>query len=119
MIEDDFHPNIVKAWQIDNDAELIFNFNDKKNLKECIEMGLGAEDIAYLVNRCRENNTLTHFFSYDGLNLHIFSKAEIGGDIDRQIEQIAYNVLKYPYKDVYADLYKEFVVPMIEQQLKN
>ena len=37
--------------------------------------------------------------------------------ISKQIDNIAYNILKYPYKEVYADLYKEFVVPMIEQQI--
>jgi hypothetical protein len=36
--------------------------------------------------------------------------------ISKQIENIAYNILKYPYKNVYGELYREFVVPMIEQQ---
>jgi hypothetical protein len=50
--------------------------------------------------------------------LHILSKADVCKAISKQIENIAYNTLKYPYKDAYAELYREFVVPMIEQQMQ-
>jgi len=43
-------------------------------------------------------------------------KADVTKAISKQIEQIALNTLKYPYKDAYAELYREFVVPMIEGQ---
>ena len=131
FVNNDFHPLIAKAWQedirylivngMDGDNEQIYNFNDKEDLKECIDMGLDAEDIAYLVNQNRDNNDNTCFFTYCNTKqmygLHILSKADVITAISRQIENIAYNILKYPYKEVYAELYREFVVPMIEQQI--
>ena len=131
FVNNDFHPLIAKAWQedirylivngMDGDNEQIYNFNDKEDLKECIDMGLDAEDIAYLVNQHRDNNDNTCFFTYCNTKqmygLHILSKADVITAISKQIENIAYNILKYPYKEVYAELYREFVVPMIEQQI--
>ena len=97
-------------------------YEHKEDLKECIDMGLDAEDIAYLVNQYRDNKDNTQFFTYCNTQqmygLHILSKADVTKAISKQIEQIAYNTLKYPYKDAYAELYREFVVPMIEQQMQ-
>ena len=127
----EFHPLIAKAWKddirylivngMDGENEQIYDFNDKNDLKECIDMGLNAEDIAYLVNQYRKNNDNTCFFTYINTKqmygLHILSKSDVLNSISKQIENIAYNILKYPYNEVYANLYKEFVVPMIEQQI--
>ena len=128
----DFHPNIIKAWKEDirylihngmeGDNEQIYDFNNKEDLKECIDMGLDAEDIAYLVKQYREDKDNTQFFTYCNIQhmfgLHILCKQDVVNAIEKQIEQIAYNTLKYPYKGAYAELYREFVVPMIEQQVK-
>lgn len=128
--ECDFHPNIIKAWKedirylihndIESENEQIYDFKNKEDLKECIDMGLDAEDIAYLVKQYREDKNNTQFFIYCNTpqmyGLHILSKADVTKAISKQIEQIAYNTLKYPYKDAYAELYREFVVPMIEAQ---
>lgn len=125
--ENDFHPNIVKAWKegirylihngIEGDNEQIYDFKDKEDLKECIDMGLDAEDIAYLVNQYRDDKSNTQFFTYCNTRqmygLHILSRTDVCKAIQEHIENIAYNTLKYPYKDVYAELYREFVVPMI------
>lgn len=129
IVSGDFHPNIINAWKedirflihngIESENERIYDFNNKEDLKECIDMGMDAEDIAYLVNQYRDNKDNTQFFTYDyclANGLHILSKADVTSAISKQIEQIAYNTLKYPYKDAYAELYREFVVPMIEQQ---
>ena len=126
--EYDFHPNIVKAWKEDirylihngmeGENEQIYDFNNKEDLKECIDMGMDAEDIAYLVNRYRDDKDKTHFFAYNNVSWHLLSKADVCKAISKQIENIAYNTLKYPYKDAYAELYREFVVPMIEQQMQ-
>ena len=129
IVSGDFHPNIINAWKedirylihngIESENEQIYDFNNKEDLKECIDMGMDAEDIAYLVNQYRDNKDNTQFFTYDyclANGLHILSKADVTKAISKQIEQIAYNTLKYPYKDAYAELYREFVVPMIEQQ---
>lgn len=130
FIDNDFHPIIAKAWKediryiiqngIECENEQIYDFKDKEDLKKCIDMGLDAEDIAYLVNQCRDDKDNTQFFTYCNTQqmygLHILSKGDVTKAISKQIEQIAYNILKYPYKDVYAELYCEFVVPMIEQQ---
>lgn len=127
FVNNDFHPMIAKAWKEDiryinqnSIKEQIYDFKDKEDLKECIDMGLDAEDIAYLVNQCRDDKDNTQFFTYCNTQqmygLHILSKADVTKAISKQIEQIAYNILKYPYKDVYAELYREFVVPMIEGQ---
>lgn len=126
FVNNDFHPMIAKAWKEDiryinqnSIKEQIYDFKDKEDLKECIDMGLDAEDIAYLVNQCRDNKDNTQFFTYDYClagGLHILSKADVTKAISKEIEHIAYNTLKYPYKDVYAELYREFVVPMIEGQ---
>jgi hypothetical protein len=127
----DFHPLIIKAWKediryliingIESENEQIYNFSDKDDLKECIDMGLDAEDIAYLVHTYTENIDNTKFFTYCNNNnmygLHILCTQDVINAIDKQIENIAYNTLKYPYKDAYAELYREFVVPMIENQL--
>ena len=132
FIDNDIHPTIAKAWKediryliyngIESENEQIYDFKDKEDLKECIDMGLDAEDIAYLVNQCRNDKDNTQFFTYCNTQqmygLHILSKADVTKAISKQIEQIAYNTLKYPYKDAYAELYCEFVVPMIEQQVK-
>ena len=120
-----FHPLIFKAYQnlVENDIEyddlIPYNFNNKEDLKKCIDMGMDAEDIAYLVNQYRENKDNTQFFTYSNgiiYGLHILCKQDVVNAIEKQIENIAYNTLKYPYKDAYAELYREFVVPMIEQQ---
>jgi hypothetical protein len=129
LVDGKFHPNIAKAWQEDmrylveeggeSDMEMIYDFNCKEDLKECIDMGLDAEDIAYLVNQYRDNEDNTQFFQYcNGIlyGLHILSKQDVLNAISKQIENIAYNTLKYPYKGVYAELYREFVVHMIECQ---
>ena len=127
-----FHPNIIKAWKEDirylihngmeGENEQIYDFNNKEDLKECIDMGLDAEDIAYLVSRYREDKDNTQFFTYTNtqqmFGLHILCKQDVVNAIEKQIEQIAYNTLKYPYKGAYAELYREFVVPMLEQQVK-
>ena len=131
FVDNDFHPLIVKAWQkdiryliyndIESDNERIYDIKDKEDLKECIDMGLDAEDIAYLVNRCREDKDNTQFFTYCNTKqmygLHILSKGDVTKAISKQIENIAKNILLYPYKEVYADLYREFVVPMIKEQM--
>lgn len=125
-----FHPLIVKAYQeelknlVENGMEyddlILYNFNDKEDLKECIDMGMDAEDIAYLVFQYRDNKENTHFFNYINTNnsftFHILTKQEVENAISKQIENIAYNVLRFPYRDVYGELYKEFVVPMIDNQ---
>jgi hypothetical protein len=122
-----FHRNIVEAWKDDiryliyngmeGKEEQIYDFNNKEDLKECLDMGMEAEDIAYLVNQYRDNDDNTQFFTYSNgitYGLHILSKQDVYNAIEKQIEQIAYNTLKYPYKGAYAELYREFVVPMIE-----
>ena len=124
----EFHPHITNAWKddvryfvengIEYDNEQIYDFNNKEDLKECIDKGMDAEDIAYLVNRYREDKNNTQFFTNNGVSWHILCKQDVINAIAKQIEQIAYNTLKYPYKGTYAELYREFVVPMIEQQMK-
>jgi hypothetical protein len=130
IVNNEFHPNISKAWQedirylivngIECNNEQIYNFNNKEDLKECIDMGMDAEDIAYLVNQYRDNKDNTQFFTYCNTKqmygLHILTKQDVVNAISKQIENITYNILKYPYKNVYGELYREFVVPMIEQQ---
>lgn len=129
FVDNDFHPMIAKAWKediryliyngIESENEQIYDFNNKEDLKACIDNGMDAEDIAYLVNKYREDKDNTQFFTYSNdvvYGLHILSKADVTKAISKQIDQIAYNTLKYPYKDAYAELYREFVVPMIENQ---
>lgn len=130
FVNNDFHPMIAKAWKediryliyngIESENEQIYDFKDKEDLKKCIDMGLGAEDITYLVNLYCADKDNTQFFTYCNTQqmygLHILTKQDVLNAIEKQIEQIAYNILKYPYKDAYADLYREFVVPMIENQ---
>ena len=130
IVNDTFNPLISKAWQedirylieqgADDDNDQIYDFNNKEDLKECIDMGMDAEDIAYLVNQYRDNKDNTQFFMYCNnkytYGLHILSKQDVINAITKQIESIAYNILKYPYKGVYGELYREFVVPMIECQ---
>lgn len=122
-----FHPLIVKAYQeeiknlVENDMEcddlILYNFNNKEDLKECIDMGMDAEDIAYLVFQYRDNKENTHFFYYNNTNnsytCHILTKQEVENAISKRIESIAYNVLRFPYRDVYGELYREFVVPIV------
>ena len=129
FVDDKFHPNIIKAWQEDiryliangneSSVDMIYDFNCKEDLKECIDMGLEAEDIAYLVNQYRDNEDNTQFFQYCNgplYGLHILTKQDVINAITKQIENIAYNTLKYPYKGAYAELYREFVAPMIDAQ---
>ena len=132
LINDEFHPHIARAWQedirylivngIEYDNEQIYDFKNKEDLKECIDMGLDAMDIAYLVNQYQTNKNNTQFFTYCNTKqmygLHILSKQDVVNAIDKQIENIAYNILKHPYKEVYGALYREFVVPMIDQQVQ-
>ena len=126
FVDNDFHPMIAKAWKediryiiqngIECENERIYDFKNKEDLKECIDIGMDAEDIAYIVNRYQECEDKTQFFTYSGVSWHILDKQDVVNAIQRQIEQIAYNTLKYPYKGVYSELYREFVVPMIEGQ---
>ena len=129
FVNDDFHPLIAKAWKediryliqngIESENEQIYDFKNSEDLKECIDMGLDAEDIAYLVDQCRDNKDNTQFFTYSNgiiYGLHILCTQDVINAIDKQVENIAYNTLKYPYKDAYVELYREFVVPMIENQ---
>lgn len=124
IVNNEFHPNISKVWKEDirflirngmeGENEQIYDLKNSEDLKECIDMGLDAEDIAYLVNQYRDNNDNTQFFTYCNTIYSILCKQDVVNAIEKQIEQIAYNTLKYPYKDAYAELYREFVVPMIE-----
>lgn len=130
-VDDKFHPLIRKAWQKDirnlikngekDNGDMIYDVKDAEDLKECIDMGLDAEDIAYLVNQHRQNNDNTQFFTYCNTSqmygLHILSRGDVAKAISSHIENIAYNVLKYPYMEVYGELYREFVVSMLDQQL--
>lgn len=121
-----FHPHIVNAWKdirfciqngIECDDVRIYDFNNKEDLKECIDKGMDAEDIAYLVNRYQADENNTQFFTDSGVSWHILCKQDVVNAIAKQIEQIAYNILNFPYKGAYAELYREFVVPMIEKQM--
>lgn len=133
FVNDSFDMNIVKAWQthvnflIENGESLepIFNIFDSNDLIECIKHGMDAEDIAYVVNQIRDDKNNSSLFVYNSsyynnknilYGLHILDKQTVIEDISKYIDNIAYNILKYPYKDAYAELYREFVVPMIENQ---
>lgn len=120
-----FHPHIVKSFQseiktliesgFEYDDCMIYDFNSKEDLVECIDMGMDAEDIACLVNKYQDNEEYTSFFTFHSF-YNLLTIQEVINLISTQLENIAYNVLKYPYKDSYAELYKEFVVPMIDNQ---
>ena len=122
LIDDNFHPNIIKAWKedirygIECEDEQIYDLYNAEDLKKCIDEGMDAEYIAYLVNRYQNNKDKTQFFAYNNVSWYLLCKQDVITAINIQIENIAYNTLKYPYKDAYADLYREFVVPMIEAQ---
>lgn len=128
FVNEDFHPNIIKVWKedirflvcngIESENERIYDLYNKEDLKECIDEGMDAEDIAYLVNRYREDKDKAHFFAYNNVSWHLLCKQDVVNAIEKQIENIAYNILKYPYKGAYAELYREFVVPMIDQQMQ-
>ena len=127
LVDDNFHPNIIKAWKedirfiiqndIEREDEQIYDLYNKEDLKECIDEGMDAEDIAYLVNHYQSDKDKTQFFAYNGVSWHLLCRQDVINALDKQIENIAYNTLKYPYKDAYAELYREFVVPMLEQQV--
>lgn len=126
----EFNKNIVRAWQEDirylvingmsSDNENIYDLTNKDDLKDCLDMGMEAEDIAYLVQEKNQNDN-TQFFSYtntqQAYGLHILTKKDVMESISNQIENIAYNILKYPYNPLYGELYREFVTPMIDGQL--
>lgn len=132
IVKDNFNTNIVRCWQDVTlecaklghpDYEYIYDIFNKEDLIECISNGMSCEDIAYVVNQYRTNDkNYTQFFTYCNnkfmYGLHIFTKEDIINKIEYSIESIAYNVLKYPYKNPYGDLYREFVVPMIDGQIK-
>ena len=127
FVDHNFHPNIINAWKedirfiiqngIEREDEQIYDLYNKEDLKECIDEGMDAEDIAYLVNRYQSDKDKTQFFAYNNVSWHLLCRQDVINALDKQIENIAYNTLKYPYKDAYADLYREFVVPMLEQQV--
>ena len=131
LVDNTFNKNIVKCWQEDirflihngmyGDNENIFDLTNKDDLKECLDSGMDAEDIAYLVNMRRDNEDNTQFFTYcnskQAYGLHILTKQDVMESISSQIENIAYNILKYPYNPLYGELYREFVTPMIDMQL--
>lgn len=131
LVDNTFHKNIVKCWQEDirflihngmyGDNENIYDLTNKDDLKECLDSGMDAEDIAYLVNMRRDNEDNTQFFTYcnskQAYGLHILTKQDVMESISSQIENIAYNILKYPYNPLYGELYREFVTPMIDSQL--
>ena len=127
LVDDNFHPNIINVWKndirfiIQNGIECvdeqIYDLYNKEDLKECIDEGMDAEDIAYLVNRYQSDKDKTQFFAYNNVSWHLLCRQDVINAIEKRIEDIAYNTLKYPYKDAYAELYREFVVPMLEQQV--
>lgn len=114
IVNNEFHKSIIQCWKIiGNEYDQIYDFQNQEDLKECVGMGLCAEDIAYLVNK-RDDNNYTQFFTYSNTTyLHILSKEEVMKSISKEIVNIANNVLKYPYKGDYAELYRQFVAPMI------
>ena len=131
LVDNTFNKNIVKCWQEDirslihngmyGDNEYIYDFTNKDDLKECLDLGMDAEDIAYLINMRRDNEDNTQFFTYCNskqmYGLHILKKQDVMESISNQIENIVYNVLKHPYNPLYGELYREFVTPMIDRQL--
>lgn len=132
IVKDNFNTNIVRCWQDvtrecvgfgNSDYEYICDIFNKEDLIECISSGMTCEEIAYVFNKYKTNDkNYTQFFTYsngkDMYSFHIFTKEEIINKIEYSIESIAYNVLKYPYKSPYGDLYREFIVPMIDGQIK-
>ena len=131
LVNNSLNENITRAWierqrtlaenGIIGEEDIVYDFNNGTDLKECIDMGLDAEDIAYLVDQYRDNQDNSHLFKYSNgitYGLHILPQADVYNAICQDIKQIAYDVLTKPFKGANAKLYEEFVVPMIVAQTK-
>lgn len=115
------YPNIVDAWQDLNrqrsndigDVEIVYNFNNPDDLIECINMGMDAEDIAYLVNQFRDNDNNTQFFNYvnngASYGLHILEKQDVKNQISNMVNDIASTILRFPHHSPYKELYHELI----------
>lgn len=94
----------------------MYNINDKDDLIRCITDGATAEDIhnVFVANALDDKSP---FFTINSLCCpYVYTWDEISNFIMPYIEGIAYDILKSPYKPLYGDLYKQYVVPMIENQ---
>lgn len=130
----EINPIIVKAWRehleflLNNGAEYtytiddmeininnLYSIEDKDDLIRAIENGTTAEDIHDVVNATCQGKS-SYFTKDKGFYPYVFTIEDLRQIILKDVENIAYNILYYPYKPIFGELYKMFVVPMLEGQ---
>lgn len=119
---------IAKAWQLDmreiqNDSEsmpIVYHLDNKEDIKLVLDNGATIFDLSDIVGKYElHEDTMSKFFNYNSIfRCTLYTKEELHTCILLAINSIAEKVMLYPYKEVYSELYKKFVVPMIEQQMQ-
>ena len=128
------NPIIVKAWReclnflLDNgiestyaidDVEInvnnLYSIEDNDDLLRAIKDGVTAWDIHDVVNETCQGKS-SYFTKSESSYPYVFSTEDLRQMILKDIENIAYNILYYPYKPIFGELYKMFVVPMLDGQ---
>lgn len=129
------NPLIVKAWReclnflkdngiectytLEDDIEIdlgnIYSIEDKNDLIDAIKNGVNAWDIHDVVNDTTQGKS-SYFMKNAGGYTYTFTTEDLRQMILKNVENIAYNILYYPYKPIFGELYKLYVVPMIDGQ---
>ena len=118
---------IARAWQLEMrdikaDSEsmpIVYHLDNKNDIKLVLDNGATIFDLSDIVGKYEiHEDTMSKFFLYNSMfRCTLISKEELQNDILLAIKSIAEKVMLYPYKEVYAELYREFVVPMIKEQM--
>lgn len=130
----ELNPIIVKAWRehlenlLNNGSEYtytiddmeininnLYSIEDKDDLIRAIENGTTAEDIHDVVNATCQGKS-SYFTKDKGFYPYVFTIEDLRQIILKDVENIAYGILYYPYKPIFGELYKMFVVPMLDEQ---
>ena len=131
----EINPIIVNAWRecldlnmkngIDrtyhvNDMEMsiynLFYINNADDLVRAIYVGTTAEDIHDVVNATCQGKS--PYFTKDTNSYpYVFTTNELKEILLTDVKEIALNTLYYPYNPIFGEIYKMFVVPMLDNQI--
>lgn len=130
----ELNPIIVNAWRecldfnLENGIDKTYHINDMEmsiknlycidngdDLVRAIYNGTTAEDIHDVVNATCQGKS-SYFTKDTNSYPYVFTTDELRDILLTDVEDIAYNTLYYPYNPIFGELYKMFVVPMLDNQ---
>ena len=116
-----FKKHIVRGLKdvLKEENQPFYSVNDKEDIIFILQnSNLNGFAIRDMVEEYEGNETKSEFFYLYGDSYEFYSIEDFDNLVDKHCEKIAKNILLFPFLDVYKDLYKEFVVPMVIKQME-